>query len=201
MSGLELRGISKRYGAVQALDDVSLSFAPGEVHAVLGENGAGKSTLVNIVCGLTPADSGTVSVGGVELPRGDAVAARRAGLGVVHQHFKLVPSFTIAENIALFRMRTAGERFDVKTLAAPAFAKARELGWAIDPTHGPAACRSACSSASRSSRASATMSRCSCSTSPPTSGPKRSAIYSEFCANSPAKVASSFLSPTSSRRC
>ena len=131
--GLQLHRVSKRYGAVQALADVSLTFAPGEVHAVLGENGAGKSTLVNIVAGLAGADSGTVAINGVELPRGDAVAARHAGLGVVHQHFTLVPSFTIAENIALFRMSSVGGRFDVKALAEPALVKARELGWEIDP--------------------------------------------------------------------
>ena len=132
-AGLQLRNISKSYGALQALSDVSLDFAPGEVHAVLGENGAGKSTLVNIVAGLAAQDSGTVTAGNAELPKGDPVAARHAGLGVVHQHFTLVPSFTAAENIALFRMLGASGPFNVKALTAPALAKAVELGWNIDP--------------------------------------------------------------------
>ncbi|MHB8635952.1 MAG: ABC transporter ATP-binding protein [Fimbriimonadaceae bacterium] len=131
--GLKLSNISKRFGEVQALRNISLEFAPGEVHAVLGENGAGKSTLVNVVAGLTSQDSGAVMLNGVELPRGDAVAARRAGLGVVHQHFTLVPSFTVAENIALFRMRAEGGRFDVKRFAEPAIRKAHELSWSVDP--------------------------------------------------------------------
>ena len=129
---LRLRNIGKRYGSVQALKDVSLEFTPGEVHAVLGENGAGKSTLVNIIAGLTAQDSGDAEIDGVTMPRGDAVAARRAGLGVVHQHFTLVPSFTVAENIALFRARAASGRYDVAALAAPAAAKAKELGWELD---------------------------------------------------------------------
>lgn len=131
--GLELVGISKRFGAVKALNDVSLSFKPGEVHAVLGENGAGKSTLVNVMAGLTAPDSGHVIADGRELPAGDPVASRRAGLGVVHQHFTLVPSLSAAENIALFRMRTAPGRFDVAALAAPALERAKTLGWTLEP--------------------------------------------------------------------
>lgn len=132
MIGLELSEISKRYGALQALDAVSLSFTPGEVHAVLGENGAGKSTLVNIIAGLTAPDTGTVTINGVQPRRGDAVAARRAGLGVVHQHFTLVPDFSVAENIALFRMSSARGTLNVNKLVAPAVEKANELGWTID---------------------------------------------------------------------
>src|SRR5579872_51336 len=85
------------------------------------------------MAGLTAPDSGHVIADGRELPAGDPVASRRAGLGVVHQHFTLVPSLTAAENIALFRMRSAIGAFNVAALAAPALAKAAELGWKLDP--------------------------------------------------------------------
>ena len=98
---LALRGVTKRFGSLLANDDVSLTVASGEIHALLGENGAGKTTLMNIVFGLLSADSGEVSLGGrpaaIKGPR-DAIAL---GIGMVHQHFKLVPDMSVAENLAL----------------------------------------------------------------------------------------------------
>nr|WP_296068711.1 ABC transporter ATP-binding protein [uncultured Actinoplanes sp.] len=98
---LELRGITKRFGDLVANDHIDITVEPGEVHALLGENGAGKSTLMNQLYGLLQPDEGEILVDGVaktfRSPR-DAIAA---GIGMVHQHFMLVPVFTVAENIAL----------------------------------------------------------------------------------------------------
>ncbi len=98
---LELRGITKRFPGVVANDNIDLVIEPGKVHGLLGENGAGKSTLMNILYGLYGADEGQILIDDepVELrDPGDAIAA---GIGMVHQHFMLVPVFTVAENILL----------------------------------------------------------------------------------------------------
>jgi simple sugar transport system ATP-binding protein len=98
---LELKGITKRFPGVVANDDVTVDVHGGEIHALLGENGAGKTTLMNILYGLYHADEGEIAVDGspvrFETP-GDAIAA---GLGMVHQHFMLIPVFTVTENIIL----------------------------------------------------------------------------------------------------
>lgn len=98
---LELRGITKRFGALTANDSVSLVVQPGEIHCLLGENGAGKSTLMNVLYGLYKADAGEIllddQVQKFSGP-GDAMAA---GIGMVHQHFMLIPVFTVAENVIL----------------------------------------------------------------------------------------------------
>ena len=98
---LELQGITKRFGALTANDDVSLSLAQGEILALLGENGAGKTTLMNILFGHYAADEGTVHVFGQELPPGKPRAAIEAGVGMVHQHFTLSGNLTVLENVAL----------------------------------------------------------------------------------------------------
>ncbi|MBY5934896.1 ABC transporter ATP-binding protein [Tateyamaria omphalii] len=98
---LELRGITKRFGALTANDDVSLSLSQGEILALLGENGAGKTTLMNILFGHYAADQGTVHVFGKELPPGQPRAAIDAGVGMVHQHFTLAGNLTVLENVML----------------------------------------------------------------------------------------------------
>jgi ABC-type sugar transport system ATPase subunit len=105
---LRLDGISKSFGPVKALRDVSLSFAPGEIHAVLGENGAGKSTLVKIITGELGPDAGTLSFAGSRIPPGDPLAAAAAGITMVHQELTVFEDLTVAENIfpdAGFRTR------------------------------------------------------------------------------------------------
>ena len=98
---LELRGVTKRFPGVLANDNIDLTVEPGEIHALLGENGAGKTTLMNILFGLYHADEGEILIDGEPVvfnAPGDAIAA---GLGMVHQHFMLVPVFTVTENVML----------------------------------------------------------------------------------------------------
>ena len=98
---LELRGITKQFPGVLANDDVSLTVEEGEIVALLGENGAGKTTLMNIVYGLYTPSAGEVIVDGEELQLSSPSEAIAAGIGMVHQHFMLVPVFTVAENVVL----------------------------------------------------------------------------------------------------
>jgi simple sugar transport system ATP-binding protein len=98
---LELRGITKRFGTLVANDHIDLVVNSGEIHSLLGENGAGKSTLMNVLYGLYAADEGEILLDGVVHKfkgPGDAMAA---GIGMVHQHFMLIPVFTVAENVML----------------------------------------------------------------------------------------------------
>ena len=96
---VELRGISKRFGATQALDDVSLGLLPGEVHALVGENGAGKSTLVKILAGVHQPDSGSISLDGEIIQVHGPAHSRALGIAVVHQEPRLFPDLTVAENV------------------------------------------------------------------------------------------------------
>jgi general nucleoside transport system ATP-binding protein len=98
---LELRGITKRFPGVLANDDVNFDLRAGEVHALLGENGAGKSTLMNILYGLYTPDEGQVILHGKPIDLGSTKAAIEHGIGMVHQHFMLIPVMTVAENIVL----------------------------------------------------------------------------------------------------
>ncbi len=105
---LELKGITKRFPGVVANDGIDLSVAPGEIHALLGENGAGKSTLMNVLYGLYRPDEGEVIIDGKPVHfsgPGDAIAA---GIGMVHQHFMLIPVFTVTDNIMLGVESTSG---------------------------------------------------------------------------------------------
>jgi general nucleoside transport system ATP-binding protein len=103
---LELRGITKRYGALVANDHIDLTIQPGQIHALLGENGAGKTTLMNVLYGLTQPDEGEILIDGQPTPLHSPKDAIKAGIGMVHQHFMLVPVFTVAENVTLGVERT-----------------------------------------------------------------------------------------------
>lgn len=98
---LWLRGISKRFGPVQANDDITIEFRAGEIHALLGENGSGKSTLLSIASGSQTPDSGTVEIGGGLLTTASPRLAMQLGLGMAYQHLTTVPGLTVAENLYL----------------------------------------------------------------------------------------------------
>src|SRR5512146_480690 len=98
---LSLRGVSKAFGAVQALRDVSVDFRAGEIHALVGENGSGKSTLLGIASGFLAPDAGTVEIGGRRRRRGSPAEARRHGLGMAYQTYSHVLDLSVAENLYL----------------------------------------------------------------------------------------------------
>ena len=108
-TGLQLRGITKRFGSLVANDAIDLDIRPGEIHCLLGENGAGKSTLMNVLYGLLQPDEGQILVDGSIQVSKTPKEAMAAGIGMVHQHFMLVDVFTVAENLILGRENaTAG---------------------------------------------------------------------------------------------
>ncbi|HRM76197.1 MAG TPA: ATP-binding cassette domain-containing protein, partial [Paracoccus sp. (in: a-proteobacteria)] len=98
---IELRGISKAFGPVQANRGIDLLVPRGTIHGIIGENGAGKSTLMSILYGFYRPDSGEILIGGKPIAITDSQTAIRAGIGMVFQHFKLVQNFTVLENIIL----------------------------------------------------------------------------------------------------
>jgi simple sugar transport system ATP-binding protein len=103
---LELKGITKRYGSLVANDHIDLTVEQGQIHALLGENGAGKTTLMNVLYGLAQPDEGEILIDGQPQHLGSPSNAIKAGIGMVHQHFMLVPVFTVAENVTLGMERT-----------------------------------------------------------------------------------------------
>ncbi|WP_394769693.1 ABC transporter ATP-binding protein [Lacisediminihabitans sp.] len=131
---LELRGITKTFGALVANDHIDLTVEPGEIHCLLGENGAGKSTLMNVLYGLYQADGGEILLDDVVqhfAGPGDAMAA---GIGMVHQHFMLIPVFTVAENVMLGHEKTkAGGRLDIAAARERVRAISSRFGFDIDP--------------------------------------------------------------------
>lgn len=96
---LELKNVTKLYPGVTALDDVSVSFEVGEVHAIMGENGAGKSTLIKIIAGAIPPNNGTIIIGGQEFEQMTPALSKENGIGVIYQEFNLISSMSVAENI------------------------------------------------------------------------------------------------------
>ena len=131
---LELRGITKRFGSLTANDSIDLSVGNGEIHAILGENGAGKSTLMNIVYGLLAPDEGTISVDGKVVTIDSPLDALAAGIGMVHQHFMLIPVFTVAENIVLGHEKTKGPGLlDLEAARKEILRVSSEFNFDIDP--------------------------------------------------------------------
>ncbi|MGV9194969.1 ABC transporter ATP-binding protein [Microbacterium sp. MC2] len=131
---LELRGITKRFGSLTANDHIDLVVHPGEIHALLGENGAGKSTLMNVLYGLYQADEGDILLDGeVQHFRGPG-DAMNAGIGMVHQHFMLIPVFTVAENVMLGHESTnAIGALDLNSARQLVRDVAERFGFHIDP--------------------------------------------------------------------
>jgi general nucleoside transport system ATP-binding protein len=131
-TSLALKGIRKSFDGVVVLDDAEFSGNAGEVHALLGENGAGKSSLMNVAAGLYAPEAGHIIIDGEPIALSGPAEARARGIGMVHQHFKLVMPFTVAENILLAN-RTSAYRAGIKEVRAAIKKQADELGFALDP--------------------------------------------------------------------
>ena len=131
---LELRGITKTFGSFTANDSINLKVETGQIHAILGENGAGKSTLMNIVYGLLKADSGEILVDGKTVEISNPSDALNVGIGMVHQHFMLIPVFTVAENIMLGHEKSSKLRvLDLDQARAAISAISQDFGLQVDP--------------------------------------------------------------------
>ena len=131
---LELSGITKTFGSLVADDHVDLTVEPGEIHALLGENGAGKTTLMNVLFGLMHPDSGDIALDGEVVHFPDPGAAVRHGIGMVHQHFMLVPVFTVAENVVLgFEPTRHFGLLDRRRARADIHRISQEFGLEVDP--------------------------------------------------------------------
>ena len=128
---IEMRGICKSFGSVAANKDVNLNVKPGEILALLGENGSGKTTLMNMLSGIYKPDSGSILVDGREVAINSPEDAKRLGIGMVHQHFKLVDVFSAADNIWLGDDKSGAvlkkERYEVIG------GMAKKFGFDIDP--------------------------------------------------------------------
>jgi ABC-type uncharacterized transport system ATPase subunit len=130
---LELRGITKRFPGVLANDRVDFELAKGEVHALLGENGAGKSTLMNILYGLYHPDDGEIRLKGEPVRIGSPRDAIDLGIGMVHQHFMLIPVMTVAENIVLATEPTKGPFLDLRSAEQRVSELSTQFGLAVRP--------------------------------------------------------------------
>jgi ABC-type uncharacterized transport system ATPase subunit len=130
---LKLEGITKRFGSLVANDRIDLEIKEGEIHALLGENGAGKSTLMNILYGLYTPDAGNIIWKGQPVKIRNPRHAIDLGIGMVHQHFMLVPVFTVAENIVLGKEPRKGQFLDIKAANEQVRAISARFGLEVNP--------------------------------------------------------------------
>lgn len=132
-AGLQLRGITKRFGELIANDSIDLDITPGEIHCLLGENGAGKTTLMNVLYGLLQPDAGTISIDGVAHTQSNPKEAIAAGIGMVHQHFMLIDVFTVAENLILGREDSTGGLLNMGEARRTVQRLSERYGLDVDP--------------------------------------------------------------------
>jgi ABC-type uncharacterized transport system ATPase subunit len=130
---VRMTGIEKRFGAVLANRGAEIEVMPGEIHALVGENGAGKSTLMKILSGMQPPDAGTMEVGGRDVTGWTTAQAIAAGVGMVHQHFMLVPTLTVAENVVLGREPISVGTFDNARAVREVEELSRQSGLVVPP--------------------------------------------------------------------
>ena len=130
---VEMRHITKRFPGVTANDDITFSVVPGEVHALLGENGAGKTTLMNILYGLYQADSGDIFIKGKKVDIKGPEDAINMGIGMIHQHFMLIPPFTVAENVILGVEPQKNFLLDIEKANKDVLEISKKYGLYVDP--------------------------------------------------------------------
>ena len=133
IDALEMTGIVKRFPGVLAADEIDFDVRSGEIHALLGENGAGKSTLMKMLYGLYHPDAGQIRINGVETSIGNPQDAIGHGIGMIHQHFMLVPSLTVAENIALGMKSSRGPRLDLDVVSKRVLELSEIYNLKVDP--------------------------------------------------------------------
>jgi ABC-type uncharacterized transport system ATPase subunit len=130
---LEMRGVTKTFGSIRANDDVSITLRRGEILGLLGENGAGKSTLMKILYGLYRPDAGSIFIDGEEVEIHDPKDAVERGIGMVHQHFTLIPPLTVAENIVLGAEPRRGASLDLEGAVRATEELSERYGLRVDP--------------------------------------------------------------------
>lgn len=130
---LQVKGVTKQFPGVLANDNVNYELHKGEIHALLGENGAGKTTLMNIIYGLYEADAGEVFLNGEAVNIGNPNDAIAYGIGMVHQHFMLIPVFTVAENIMLGAEEVRGLTLDQRSVVERVRELSKQYGLKVDP--------------------------------------------------------------------
>ena len=130
---IEMLDITKEFPGIKANDSVTLQIRKGEIHALLGENGAGKSTLMSVLFGLYQPDGGCIKVRGKEVKINNPLDANALGIGMVHQHFKLVHNFTVLQNIVLGKEDTHGGFLEMKKARKKVMELSEKYHLSVDP--------------------------------------------------------------------
>jgi len=133
MYAIEMLNITKKFGDFYANKDITIQVKNNEIHALLGENGAGKSTLMSVLFGMYHQEAGVIKLNGTEVDIKDPKHANKLGIGMVHQHFKLIKNFTVAENIILGMEEVKGGKIDLESAAVKIKDLSKKYGLEVDP--------------------------------------------------------------------